>query len=124
MRILCTSSHISEYKTYVFGLIPFLSLPQPCPPGSVDFRAEQCTSYDEVPFRNKDFTWLPYHDSNNRCALRCKAKGYNFVVTLSPKVLDGTKCEETGRDICINGKCEVSAWVTRESGRRQRLLGS
>ncbi|XP_064608377.1 ADAMTS-like protein 3 isoform X2 [Liolophura sinensis] len=80
---------------------------KPCPPGSVDFRAEQCTAYDEVPFRNKDFIWLPYYDNNNRCALRCKAKGYNFVVTLSPKVLDGTKCEETGRDICINGKCEL-----------------
>lgn len=43
----------------------FVFIPQDCPPGSVDFRAEQCSKYDNVAFKNTYHEWLPYYGGKN-----------------------------------------------------------
>ncbi|KAK7484024.1 hypothetical protein BaRGS_00024759, partial [Batillaria attramentaria] len=77
----------------------------PCPPGAMDFRSEQCAAYNNATYGGKLYDWLPYTDRKNPCALYCIAKGTRTVVRLAPKVLDGTRCRYSAFDMCISGKC-------------------
>lgn len=78
---------------------------QPCPE-QTEFRGQQCSAYDAVPYQDEFYEWEPHHDSQDPCALTCRTKGHNIVTQLAPKVLDGTRCREGSLDMCINGKCQ------------------
>lgn len=87
---------------------PFLCL-QDCPPDAEDFRAQQCSAYNDVQYQGRYYEWLPrYNDPTAPCALKCHARGQNLVVELAPKVLDGTRCNTDSLDMCISGICQVS----------------
>ncbi|CAL1289206.1 unnamed protein product [Larinioides sclopetarius] len=78
---------------------------QPCPE-SHDFRATQCTAYNNRPYRDRKYEWLPFYDPEDPCALICQAKGFNFVAKLAQKVMDGTRCREGALDMCVEGQCQ------------------
>ncbi|CAL1271033.1 unnamed protein product [Larinioides sclopetarius] len=87
-----------------------------CPPGSGDFRAEQCTEFNDkdinlpgVPqWSTKwvpQYTGIPPHD---KCKLYCKINDSSSYFVLREKVIDGTPCDLGSFDICVNGKCEIA----------------
>ncbi|KAJ8268917.1 hypothetical protein COCON_G00115240 [Conger conger] len=79
-----------------------------CPPGSGDFRAQQCSAHVDVRYQGRFHEWLPLdNDPENPCALKCKAKGAGLVLELAPKVLDGTRCYTESLDMCISGVCQI-----------------
>nr|XP_012607181.1 ADAMTS-like protein 3 isoform X6 [Microcebus murinus] len=79
-----------------------------CPPDAEDFRAQQCSAYNDVQYQGRYYEWLPrYNDPAAPCALKCHARGQNLVVELAPKVLDGTRCNADSLDMCINGICQA-----------------
>ncbi|XP_023209883.1 A disintegrin and metalloproteinase with thrombospondin motifs 6-like [Centruroides sculpturatus] len=80
---------------------------QPCKKGD-DFRATQCSAYNNIPYRKKLYNWKPYYDSEKPCSLTCQAESYNFVITLASKVIDGTRCRDGSLDMCVSGVCMVS----------------
>ncbi|XP_012946441.1 A disintegrin and metalloproteinase with thrombospondin motifs 6 [Aplysia californica] len=79
---------------------------KPCPEDAIDFRQEQCSSYDGVAFRGRKYKWVPYSGEQAKpCSLVCMAEGYNFYTERSKKVKDGTKCFPDQPHVCINGDC-------------------
>ncbi|XP_054472152.1 A disintegrin and metalloproteinase with thrombospondin motifs 18 [Anoplopoma fimbria] len=82
---------------------------RPCPPNSVDFRAQQCAEYNSKPFRGWYYKWKPYTkvDDEDICKLYCIAEDYDFFFAMSGKVKDGTSCSEHKGDVCIEGVCEA-----------------
>ncbi|KAM5291896.1 ADAMTS-like protein 3 [Ctenodactylus gundi] len=79
-----------------------------CPPDAEDFRAQQCSAYNDVQYQGRYYEWLPqYNDPTAPCALKCHARGQNLVVELAPKVLDGTRCNADSLDMCISGLCQA-----------------
>ncbi|EFB22032.1 hypothetical protein PANDA_015887, partial [Ailuropoda melanoleuca] len=79
-----------------------------CPPDAEDFRAQQCSAYNDVQYQGRYYEWLPrYNDPAAPCALKCHARGHNLVVELAPKVLDGTRCSTDSLDMCISGICQA-----------------
>lgn len=50
---------------------------------------------------------------DKQCELTCRPAGYRFYVRLAEKVRDGTPCVNiTSNDLCVEGKCLVSAFET------------
>uniref|UniRef100_A0A8C5TTI0 ADAMTS like 3 n=1 Tax=Malurus cyaneus samueli TaxID=2593467 RepID=A0A8C5TTI0_9PASS len=83
-----------------------------CPSDVGDFRAQQCSAYNDVKFQGQLYEWVPvYNHPAAPCALKCQALGKNLIVELAPKVLDGTRCNSESLDMCISGICQVWAWV-------------
>ncbi|XP_069073092.1 A disintegrin and metalloproteinase with thrombospondin motifs 18 isoform X1 [Pleurodeles waltl] len=82
---------------------------QPCPPNSVEFRAQQCAEYNSKPFRGWYYRWKPYTkvEDEDKCKLYCAAEDFDFFFAMSNKVKDGTPCSESSYDICIDGRCEL-----------------
>ncbi|XP_039714407.1 ADAMTS-like protein 3 isoform X2 [Pteropus medius] len=79
-----------------------------CSPDAEDFRAQQCSAYNDVQYQGRYYEWLPRHnDPTAPCALKCQARGQNVVVELAPKVLDGTRCNTDSLDMCISGICQA-----------------
>ncbi|XP_071086496.1 protein madd-4-like isoform X1 [Haliotis cracherodii] len=78
---------------------------EPCAPGSLDFREQQCAAYNDESYGGKFYRWHPYTDRKNPCALYCVASGPRTLALLAPKVLDGTRCRDKALDMCINGTC-------------------
>lgn len=79
---------------------------QSCGPGYVDFRREQCASFNKTPFNRRFYTWEPYYDIPDSCALNCRAVGLSFYATLNRTVIDGTKCGlPDANRICVAGRC-------------------
>ncbi|CAH0391394.1 unnamed protein product, partial [Bemisia tabaci] len=72
---------------------------QPCPDG-IEFRAEQCALYS-----SETANWTPYWSAENPCALTCVSPT-GEVVTLAPRVRDGTRCRPGSLDMCIDGQCK------------------
>ncbi|RLV87350.1 hypothetical protein DV515_00015790, partial [Chloebia gouldiae] len=81
---------------------------QPCPAGSLDFRALQCAEYNSKPFRGWFYKWKPYTkvEEQDRCKLYCTAEDFDFFFAMSSKVKDGTLCSPNNYDVCIDGICE------------------
>ncbi|RZF38997.1 hypothetical protein LSTR_LSTR003740, partial [Laodelphax striatellus] len=84
---------------------------QECPAGSVDFRRVQCEAYNGKLFMGRAYTWEPFTDAGNECALNCRALGYRFYATLNNSVADGTSCRPSSKDratraMCIGGMCK------------------
>uniref|UniRef100_A0A668AZS1 ADAM metallopeptidase with thrombospondin type 1 motif 18 n=1 Tax=Myripristis murdjan TaxID=586833 RepID=A0A668AZS1_9TELE len=82
---------------------------RPCPPGAVDFRAQQCAEYNSKPFRGWYYKWKPYTkvDDEDICKLYCIAEDFDFFFAMSSKVKDGTSCSDQKGDVCIEGVCEA-----------------
>uniref|UniRef100_A0A452IIV0 ADAMTS/ADAMTS-like cysteine-rich domain-containing protein n=1 Tax=Gopherus agassizii TaxID=38772 RepID=A0A452IIV0_9SAUR len=79
-----------------------------CPSDVGDFRAQQCSAYNDVKYQGHFYEWLPvYNDPSAPCALKCQALGKKLVVELAPKVLDGTRCNVESLDMCISGICQA-----------------
>uniref|UniRef100_UPI00359011E3 ADAMTS-like protein 5 isoform X2 n=1 Tax=Myxine glutinosa TaxID=7769 RepID=UPI00359011E3 len=77
-----------------------------CALGAVDFRAMQCSLFDNRPIRGQPgtFRWVPFHGALNPCELTCLAVGQNFYYSFG-RVLDGTRCGLDLTHMCINGQC-------------------
>ncbi|XP_060035494.1 ADAMTS-like protein 3 isoform X2 [Erinaceus europaeus] len=79
-----------------------------CPPDAEDFRAQQCSAYNDVPYQGRHYEWQPLPDDPKApCALRCRARGQSVEAELAPKVLDGTRCRAGSLDMCISGICQA-----------------
>ncbi|XP_071525609.1 thrombospondin type-1 domain-containing protein 4-like [Panulirus ornatus] len=77
-----------------------------CSSGYTDFRREQCASFNKTPFNRRFYTWEPYYDTPDSCALNCRAVGLSFYATLNQTVIDGTTCGVHGSNrICVIGRC-------------------
>ncbi|XP_028966579.1 A disintegrin and metalloproteinase with thrombospondin motifs 7 [Galendromus occidentalis] len=93
-----------------------------CPEGTPSFRAEQCSSFNNVPYKGELFHWSPVFNSEKPCELHCKSDGKFFSVMLRDTVVDGTPCQPGSRDVCINGNCRsVSCdWGIETSAQEDR----
>ncbi|CAL4122807.1 unnamed protein product, partial [Meganyctiphanes norvegica] len=80
-----------------------------CPGGFTDYRRAQCGSFNKTPFNRRFYTWEPYYDSLESCALNCRAVGLSFYATLNQTVVDGTSCgpDPTSERLCVAGRCMV-----------------
>eukprot|EP00062_Callorhinchus_milii_P002384 gi/632939167/ref/XP_007908005.1/ PREDICTED: ADAMTS-like protein 3 [Callorhinchus milii] len=79
-----------------------------CPPEAGDFRDQQCSAHNDMKHQGQSYEWIPvYSDPDNPCALKCQAWGTSLIVELSPKVLDGTRCNPDTLNMCISGICQV-----------------
>uniref|UniRef100_A0A7I5EDG0 Papilin n=1 Tax=Haemonchus contortus TaxID=6289 RepID=A0A7I5EDG0_HAECO len=76
---------------------------EPCPEGT-DFRAEQCAAHNDDPIDGQYHKWIPYK-GKNKCELLCKPENGNFYYKWDDTVVDGTKCDSKGDDICVDGVC-------------------
>ncbi|KAL3087023.1 hypothetical protein niasHS_005262 [Heterodera schachtii] len=77
---------------------------EPCPADAMDFRAEQCAAHNDDPVAGKYYKWVP-HTSKNKCELTCRPEGDSFYYNWAEKVIDGTKCDAYGEEICVDGIC-------------------
>ncbi|XP_076259164.1 proteoglycan-like sulfated glycoprotein papilin isoform X9 [Rhynchophorus ferrugineus] len=78
---------------------------QDCP-DTGDFRAQQCSQYDEIPFESVRHQWVPYTKGPNPCELNCMPKGERFYYRHASKVIDGTRCTDESLDVCVDGECQ------------------
>ncbi|XP_035219260.1 papilin-like isoform X2 [Stegodyphus dumicola] len=79
---------------------------QECPPGSKEFRSEQCARFNTVPYNGKYYSWLPYYNAEKPCELTCMPNGGSFYARMDRKVIDGTRCRNDGSlDVCVDGQC-------------------
>ncbi|KAG7202290.1 hypothetical protein KM043_018623 [Ampulex compressa] len=83
-----------------------------CPPGSPDFREQQCSQFDNnnLNIQNlpRDVKWhakyarIPPQD---RCKLYCQVESNQYYM-LRDKVIDGTPCGPDTFHMCVNGHCK------------------
>ncbi|XP_058791998.1 A disintegrin and metalloproteinase with thrombospondin motifs 7-like isoform X2 [Phymastichus coffea] len=76
-----------------------------CPEGQPSFRSVQCTNYNGVEYKGKNYTWLPYFDQTEPCELYCTDTEESVIVPWGEAALDGTPCNVGTRDMCIAGIC-------------------
>lgn len=88
-------------------MLSFTSILQDCPESELDFRQQQCSHFDTVPFEGVRYTWVPYTKAPNPCELNCMPKGERFYYRHKAKVIDGTPCNDESLDVCVNGECQV-----------------
>uniref|UniRef100_A0A1I7RSD0 Papilin n=1 Tax=Bursaphelenchus xylophilus TaxID=6326 RepID=A0A1I7RSD0_BURXY len=75
-----------------------------CPEDSQDFREEQCETHNDDVLDGKYYKWVPFKGSN-KCELTCKPHNESFYYKWADKVVDGTRCDQTSDDICVDGIC-------------------
>lgn len=80
---------------------------QACSGGS-NYRAEQCSSYNE-PFRGKTYTWELYDlSTEDKCSRVCLAVE-DYIYVILGKMEDGTPCPPTEKGYkdarCVGGTC-------------------
>ncbi|KAK7788857.1 hypothetical protein R5R35_000915 [Gryllus longicercus] len=89
---------------------------KPCPPGSKDFRLQQCEAFNRKPMAGQFYAWIPYMDAPNPCELNCRPMGGTFYARLNATVVDGTACPASAatppaRDaalaVCVSGICKT-----------------
>ncbi|XP_030854406.1 papilin isoform X3 [Strongylocentrotus purpuratus] len=78
---------------------------QDCPEGAIDFRLEQCASFNDILYEGRLFKWVPYEGGPNQCELNCMPKGEHFYYRHAEKVIDGTRCGPNTIDVCVDGVC-------------------
>ncbi|XP_056022833.1 ADAMTS-like protein 3 isoform X3 [Ostrea edulis] len=78
---------------------------QECFGNEDDFRSMQCSSFNNQSYSGQLLKWIPYHDSTSPCALYCQAEGSDVIHRFADSVLDGTKCRNGFKDMCIGGEC-------------------
>lgn len=57
-----------------------------CPPYAEDFRQQQCSKFNSVPFERKLYEWIPYLKAPRKCELNCMPKGERFYYRHAKKV--------------------------------------
>ncbi|XP_021693567.1 papilin isoform X5 [Aedes aegypti] len=80
---------------------------QDCPEGELDFRKQQCSEFNSVPFENHRYQWVPYTKAPNPCELNCMPIGERFYYRHKAKVTDGTRCNDESFDVCVDGTCQA-----------------
>ncbi|EAT46443.1 AAEL002398-PA [Aedes aegypti] len=89
---------------------------QDCPDTTVDFREQQCTSFNNQTFQDKRYIWEAFIKDDAECELNCKPIGMRYFATLNKTVIDGTPCRKpteyfrrnnSGRGICVDGICKL-----------------
>ncbi|XP_053682403.1 papilin [Sabethes cyaneus] len=80
---------------------------QDCPEGELDFRKQQCSEYNSVPFDGHRYQWVPYTKAPNPCELNCMPIGERFYYRHKAKVTDGTRCNDERFDVCVDGTCQA-----------------
>ncbi|XP_017062546.1 papilin isoform X2 [Drosophila ficusphila] len=78
---------------------------QDCPEEEPDFRAQQCSRFDNQKFDGVLHEWVPYTNAPNPCELNCMPKGERFYYRQRETVVDGTRCNDKDLDVCVNGEC-------------------
>ncbi|KAL7038269.1 hypothetical protein ACKWTF_009531 [Chironomus riparius] len=83
---------------------------QDCPDDKIDFRAEQCSRFDNNKFNlelQRDAKWLPKYGlpEKDECKLFCRLEETSSYFELANRVVDGTPCSYNTFDKCINGLC-------------------
>uniref|UniRef100_A0A182PGJ0 Papilin n=1 Tax=Anopheles epiroticus TaxID=199890 RepID=A0A182PGJ0_9DIPT len=79
---------------------------QDCPERELDFRKQQCTEFNDVPFEGHRYQWVPYTRAPNPCELNCMPVGERFYYRHRAKVTDGTRCNDESFDVCVDGTCQ------------------
>lgn len=83
-----------------------------CPADDPDFRDHQCSFYNmrdqKIRGIRKDTKWVSKYGvySHEECKLYCRAQNTQLYFELSPRVIDGTPCNQGSFDKCVNGRCE------------------
>ncbi|XP_076047940.1 thrombospondin type-1 domain-containing protein 4-like isoform X2 [Oratosquilla oratoria] len=98
---------------------------QSCGERYTDFRRQQCEAFNNTPFVRRFYTWEPYYDSLESCALNCRAVGLSFYATLNQTVIDGTPCGGHGQEkLCVEGRCmEIGCDGVLGSGKAWDVCG-
>ncbi|XP_012144163.2 A disintegrin and metalloproteinase with thrombospondin motifs 9 isoform X1 [Megachile rotundata] len=85
-----------------------------CPPGSLDFREQQCSQFDNnnlnIQNMTKDVKWRAKYSKilpQDRCRLYCQVESNQYYM-LRNKVIDGTPCGRDTFHICVNGNCKAA----------------
>ncbi|XP_065171313.1 papilin-like isoform X3 [Atheta coriaria] len=78
---------------------------QDCPDNG-DYREQQCSEYDSIPFEGITYQWVPYLKAPNPCELNCMPRGERFYYRHKLHVVDGTPCNNEKLDVCVEGKCQ------------------
>ncbi|XP_068987974.1 A disintegrin and metalloproteinase with thrombospondin motifs 7-like [Bombus flavifrons] len=104
---------------------------KPCDVDAPSFRDVQCSEFDNwiFPEDGKLHRWTAYklpedlQASENPCGLYCLSET-NVVASLRPRVIDGTTCYRSIRDICIGGVCrEIPCDLNMESNAVEDACG-
>ncbi|XP_057593760.1 uncharacterized protein LOC130854933 [Hippopotamus amphibius kiboko] len=70
--------------------------------------SSECSAYNDVQDEGRYHEWLPqYNDPAAPCALKCHARGQNFIVELVPEVLDGACGNADSLDMCVSDICQA-----------------
>lgn len=81
-----------------------------CPDELLDFRGEQCSSFDNNQFNMEMLSgakWSPKYglDKKDECKLFCRVEKSATYFEMKDRVIDGTPCSYHTFDKCINGEC-------------------
>ncbi|XP_043654552.1 thrombospondin type-1 domain-containing protein 4 isoform X2 [Drosophila teissieri] len=88
----------------------------PCDEQSPDFRASQCSTYNDKEFHGHRYRWEPYVKDDAECELNCMPFGMKSFATLNESVIDGTPCGHPAeyfrsqfwdRAVCVDGACKA-----------------
>uniref|UniRef100_A0A182JSY1 Papilin n=1 Tax=Anopheles christyi TaxID=43041 RepID=A0A182JSY1_9DIPT len=79
---------------------------QDCPERELDFRKQQCSEFNDVPFEGHRYQWVPYTRAPNPCELNCMPVGERFYYRHRAKVTDGTRCNDESFNVCVDGTCQ------------------
>lgn len=108
------SKHLAKFKNITLNFITIRSsshssitlLFQDCPESDEDFRQQQCSHFDNMPFEGVRYSWVPYLRAPNPCELNCMPRGERFYYRHKAKVIDGTRCNEESLNVCVDGTCQ------------------
>ena len=77
-----------------------------CPQPNLSLRDEQCAAFNS----QQGHRWVGTEQPQSPCSLDCQAQDDPEVVErFNNKVQDGTRCGQTGLNVCLEGQCEVSS---------------
>ncbi|EDX04551.1 thrombospondin type-1 domain-containing protein 4 isoform X1 [Drosophila simulans] len=88
----------------------------PCDEQALDFRASQCSTYNDKDFHGHRYRWEPYVKDDAECELNCMPFGMKSFATLNESVIDGTPCGHPAeyfrsqfwdRAVCVDGACKA-----------------
>ena len=90
----------------------------PCPQSDLGLRDEQCAAFNNVPGEEGGGQlWLGAEQPGSPCSLDCQARDDPALVQrFNNKAVDGTRCGQTGLNVCLEGQCEVSIALQWSSG--------
>ncbi|XP_055689829.1 A disintegrin and metalloproteinase with thrombospondin motifs 7 [Lutzomyia longipalpis] len=103
----CNNPHPSNGGTFCIGertRYKTCNL-DPCPDNEPSFRAVQCSKFNNETFRGKNYTWLPFFDTQEPCKLYCTDTDDTVIVPWGASAADGTPCNLGTNDMCISGIC-------------------